>query len=116
MDYQLDAYPVDDDRGGIRSREKIKILVCVLLRDLGASVDRAVMQSALYESGVANYFEVSQAIDGLARKSALDVTEVGDRTFIALTDTGLRVAEVLEGDVSRYIRAKAADALRKALG
>ena len=115
MDYGLDAYPVDDDRGGLRSREKIKILVCVLLRGIGTSVDRAVLQTALYENGVANYFEVSQAIDGLIKRGALDVTEIGGTSLVAVTDAGRRVADVLEGDVSVYIREKALEALKKAI-
>lgn len=109
MDFKLDAFPVDDTVGGLRSTEKIKIMICYLLRDVGEAFPRDELRSALYDNGIANYFEISQAIDDLLEVGAICLTD-GDN--LTLNDKGDAIARELEDELSVYIRNKAVRAVR----
>lgn len=109
MDFKLDAFPVDDTVGGLRSTEKIKIMICYLLRDVGEAFPRDALRSALYDNGIANYFEISQAIDDLLDVGAICLTD-GDN--LTLNDKGDAIARELEDELSVYIRNKAVRAVR----
>lgn len=111
MDFRLDAFPVDDTRGGIRSTEKIKIIICYILADINAPVRRLTIQSALYDNGIANYFEISQAIENLISVGAVDKTHGEDDAFV-INDNGRRIAKELENELSVYIKNKAVKAAR----
>ena len=80
MDFKLDAFPVDDNTGGIRSTEKIRIIICYVLKYHSGSLSKDNLISALYDNGIANYFELCQAIDDLLEVNA--VFEDNDKLFI----------------------------------
>ncbi|MBQ8209562.1 MAG: DUF4364 family protein [Clostridia bacterium] len=103
MDFKLDAYPVDDTVGGIRSTEKIKIIICYIIANTDASLTRDSIQSALYDNAIAHYFEISQAIDDLLRVGA--ITE--ENGILSLSDKGIQIANDLKDEISVYIRNKA---------
>lgn len=108
MDFKLDAFPVDDTVGGIRSTEKIRIIICYILLNSDSNLTRDNIQSALYDNGIANYFEISQAIDNL-----LDVGAVGaDGDIIILNKKGEQIARDLEDELSPYIKNKAVRAAK----
>ena len=115
MDFKLDAFPVDDTVGGIRSTEKIRIIICYVLNDIGASMTREALQSALYDNGVANYFEISQAIDDLITVGALTSSEPGENSVLNVTEKGGRIAKELEKELSVYIKNKAVKAAKLTL-
>ena len=58
MDFKLDAFPVDETSGGLRSTEKIRIIICYILINSEASLTRDDILSSLYDNGIANYFEI----------------------------------------------------------
>lgn len=109
MDFKLDAFPVDDTVGGLRSTEKIKIMICYLLRDVGEAFPRDALRSALYDNGIANYFEISQAIDDLLEVGAICLSD-GDT--LTLAPKGEAIAKELEDELSVYIKNKAIRAVR----
>lgn len=111
MDFKLDAFPVDDTVGGLRSTEKIKIMICYLLRDVGEAFPRDALRSALYDNGIANYFEISQAIDDLLEVGAISLSD-GDEPALTLGPKGEAIAKELEDELSVYIRNKAVRAVR----
>lgn len=111
MDFKLDAFPVDDTVGGLRSTEKIKIMICYLLRDVGEAFPRDELRSALYDNGIANYFEISQAIDDLLEVGAISLSD-GDEPALTLGPKGEAIAKELEDELSVYIRNKAVRAVR----
>lgn len=111
MDFKLDAFPVDDTTDGLRSTEKIRIIICYILADLNAPLTRSAVQSALYDNGIANYFEISQAIDNLIEVGALDVIKGGEKR-LSVNENGRKIAKELENELSVYIKNKAVKAAR----
>ena len=110
MDFQIDAFPVDDSVNGIRSTEKIKIAICYILASIDEGLSRNAMQATLYDNGIANYFEISQAIDDLLKVEALIEDDV-----LSLTEKGKKIAADLEDQLSIFIKNKAVRAARLTL-
>lgn len=111
MDFKLDAFPVDDTTGGIRSTEKIRIIICYILKNIGTPLTRDYIQSALYDNGIANYFEISQAIDNLIDVGAVDCND----NILTLNDKGRQIARDLKDELSLYIKNKAIRAVQLTL-
>ncbi len=103
MDFKLDAFPVDDTVGGIRSTEKIKIIICYILVNTEDALSRSAIQSALYDNGIANYFEISQAIDDLLKVGAIKE----ENTLLEVSEKGVQIAKDLKDELSVYIKNKA---------
>ena len=110
MDFKLDAFPVDDTVGGIRSTEKIKIIICYILENTKGELTRSAVQSALYDNGIANYFEISQAVDDLIKVGAVEQTGAAQDPVLTVTEKGVQIANDLEDELSVYIRNKAVKA------
>ena len=110
MDFKLDAFPVDDTVGGIRSTEKIKIIICYILENTKGELTRSAVQSALYDNGIANYFEISQAVDDLIKVGAVELTGATQDPVLSVSEKGIQIANDLEDELSVYIRNKAVKA------
>lgn len=108
MDFKLDAFPVDDNTGGIRSTEKIRIIICYVLRSCSGVLSKDDLLSALYDNGIANYFELCQAVDDLLEVNA--ISTVDNRLII--NDNGIQIARDLENELSLFIRNKAVRAVK----
>ena len=108
MDFKLDAFPVDDNTGGIRSTEKIRIIICYVLRSCSGVLSKDDLLSALYDNGIANYFELCQAVDDLLEVNA--ISTVDNRLII--NDNGIQIARDLENELSLFIRNKAVKAAK----
>ncbi len=107
MDFKLDAFPVDDTVGGIRSTEKIKIIICYILVNTKDILTRSAVQSALYDNGIANYFEISQAIDDLLKVGAVERSGENGDPILKVSGKGVKIAKELEDELSVYIKNKA---------
>ena len=103
MDFKLDAFPVDENVSGLRSTEKIRIIICYILKNVDSPLSRDNLQSALYDNGIANYFEISQAIDNLLDVGAV---EIFDNT-LTLNSKGDQIARDLNDELSIFIKNKA---------
>lgn len=111
MDFKLDAFPVDDTKNGIRSTEKIKILVCYIMNTVKAPLSRSLIQSVLYDNGIANYFEISQAVDDLLGVNAIEASgSENSEALFEINEKGIKIAEELEKELSVYIKNKAVKA------
>ena len=108
MDFKLDAFPVDETTGGLRSTEKIRIIICYILMNTSARLTREDMLATLYDNGIANYFEISQAIDNLLDVGAVTIQD----SALILDEKGEKIARELEDELSVYIKNKAIRAAR----
>ena len=108
MDFKLDAFPVDETSGGLRSTEKIRIIICYILINSEASLTRDDILSSLYDNGIANYFEISQAIDNLLDVGAVRIED----GVIICEEKGVKIAKELENELSVYIKNKAVRAAK----
>lgn len=108
MDFKLDAFPVDDNTGGIRSTEKIRIIICYVLKFHSGVLSKDNLLSALYDNGIANYFELCQAINDL-----LDVNAIfDDNGKLFINEKGIQISRDLEDELSAYIKNKAVRAVK----
>ena len=112
---QLDAFPVSDSVKGVRNSDNIKILICYAICGAGVPVSRRVCLNALYDGGVANYFEISSALDELALAGALTIRAVDGEDHFIPADGAASIAAGLTDGLSDYMKEKALSALRKAI-
>lgn len=103
MDFKLDAFPVDENVSGLRSTEKIRIIICYILKNVESPLSRDNLQSALYDNGIANYFEISQAIDNLLDVGAVEIID----NTLTLNSKGEQIARDLNDELSIFIKNKA---------
>ena len=103
MDFKLDAFPVDENVSGLRSTEKIRIIICYILKNVESPLSRDNLQSALYDNGIANYFEISQAIDNLLDVGAVEIID----NTLTINSKGEQIARDLNDELSIFIKNKA---------
>ncbi len=108
MDFKLDAFPVDDKTGGIRSTEKIRIIICYVLKDHSGILSKDNLLSALYDNGIANYFELCQAIDDLLEVNAIYI----ENELLYINEKGIQISRDLKDELSHFIKNKAVRAVK----
>lgn len=113
MDFKLDAFPADEKKNGVRSRDKIKILICYVFKSVNQPLAKDTILSTLYDNSIANYFEISQALYELENNGALSFDD--DLGKYVMTQKGYKIADELSQELSVYIKHKAAQAAMKTL-
>ena len=83
-----DAFSAGVEPGGLYTVQEIKILICYMLLGVGEPLPRDAITDILAGDGMANFFEITAAIDELTRQGHL--TEQDD--LVSPTDTGRQVA------------------------
>ena len=99
-----DAFTAGVKLGGLTSGTEIRILLCYLLK-LAGPLDRDLLEQALMEEELVNYFELCAAIEGL---TARGLAEQGPDGSYAITPRGGEVAEALGYDLPRSVSESAA--------
>ena len=56
---EYDAFDAGIELGGLRSRDDIRLLICYLLKSVDAPMTREMLNDAMQEDGLANFFEVN---------------------------------------------------------
>ena len=110
MDFSsFDAFNAGVKEGGLRNRSEIRLLVCYLLR----AIDRQDIIGIMQDNGLANYFELNEAIDELLKSGNID-RDIQDEDEV-LTDTarGRESAELLETTLPRSVREQAVNSAIK---
>lgn len=105
MDY--DALSAGVEPGGLTNRTDIKILVCYVIKSLDAPVSKQQLNEILQEEGLANYFEVNQAIGELVSQGNLDCKIEESEEMLYITEKGYDAANSLETGLPRSVREKA---------
>lgn len=104
---EFDAFNEGVEPGGLRNRNEIKILVCYVLKTLESTITKQQINEVMQSQGLANYFEVNQAISELLSQGSIDCDYVDDKEILTVTEMGRRVAFELERDLPRTVREKA---------
>lgn len=99
-----DAFTAGVDFGGLRSRQEIKVLICFLLESLEKPLSKGQMNEIMQEHGLANYFEVNQALDELIESGTAEVLE---QDMLTLTEKGREATPELENNLPKTVREKA---------
>ncbi|MCH5169849.1 MAG: DUF4364 family protein [Oscillospiraceae bacterium] len=104
---EYDAFDAGIELGGLRNRDDIRLLVCYLLKSVDSPMTRQMLNEAMQEDGLANYFEVGQAIEELLKTANITADIVGEDEVISVTQKGREAAEMLETSLPKTVREKA---------
>lgn len=104
-----DAFTAGVEPGGLRSKDEIRILLCYLLTSVDAPLSRETILQSLEGSGLANYFEITDALKELVSNGNL-LLEGG---FYRASGQAKRIARQLDTALPYSARTKA---VRTALG
>ena len=105
MDY--DAFTGGVIPGGLRNKDEIKILVCYLLLQVGEPLSKEMVTEAILYDGLANYFEIGEAIHDLVRRENVQSDIMDDQEMLSLTPNGQHIAHKLRRDLPRTVRERA---------
>lgn len=104
---EYDAFDAGIELGGLRSRDDIRLLICYLLKSVDAPMTRDMLNDAMQEDGLANFFEVGQAIEELLKTGNITADILEEDEVITVTEKGREAAELLQTSLPRTVREKA---------
>ena len=104
---EFDAFDAGIELGGLRSRDDIRLLICYLLKSIDAPMTRQMLNDAMQEDGLANFFEVGQAIEELLKTGNITADILEDEEVLTVTEKGREAAELLQTSLPRTVREKA---------
>ena len=73
-----DAFSQGVKPGGLRSRNEIKILICYIICKIDSGITKEQLNEILSSEGLANYFEVNQALSEVIKNGNVRV-ELSDK-------------------------------------
>ena len=94
-----DAFTAGVKPGGLTSVTQIRILLCYLIKSAGP-VSREILQNALLEEQLVNYFEMSSSLEDIKSHQLVE----GDDSGYTITSKGETVADNLAYDLPRSVR------------
>ena len=112
---KFDAFDAGIELGGLRNRDDIRLLVCYLLKAIDKPIEKEQLNNALLENGLANYFEISQAITELLSNGAIDMLVIDDEECYKILPRGKEIAENLEMTLPKTVRERAVNSAIKLL-
>ena len=104
---EFDAFDAGIELGGLRNRDDIRLLVCYLLKSIDAPMTRQMLNDSMQEDGLANFFEVGQAIEELLKTGNITADILDDEEVISVTEKGREAAELLQTSLPKTVREKA---------
>lgn len=104
MDF--DAFTGGIEPGGLRSKNQIRILICYLLSSLDAPLSKSDIVNIIQDNGLANYFEVTDALAELIEKGNVIVSGEKDELCSA-SSTARMIAKQLDRALPHVVRDKA---------
>ena len=107
----IDAFTGGVRPDGLKNKSDIKVLVCFLLSHCTQPLSRKEMSDIFLEKGLANYFEVSDAISSLVRHE--NIVEIKENGALGITESGKFIADMLYDALPLTIREKSLDAMSK---
>lgn len=105
---EMDAWNLGVEPGGLTSKTEIKLLICYLLKSLDAPLSKLQMSDIIQGEGLANYFELIQALDELIRDDNVRMDLDGTDEILTITEKGTDAVKSLEMDfLPRSVKEKA---------
>ena len=106
-----DAFTAGVEPGGLTNLQEIRILLCYMLDTVGKAMHREDVTEILVAGGMANYFDIEDAIEELLRQQHL--VEADKR--IATTVTGAQIGSSLSVRIPYTLRQRSVEAALKLL-
>ncbi len=113
---EIDATTAGVSPGGLTNRTEIRVLICYLLKAIGQPIPYNFLTDKLSAEGIANYFELCDAIVNLDENGHITslVDGQGKKSYL-ITQTGADIADTLERTVPNSIRERACSYIIKLL-
>ena len=102
-----DVFFAGVEPGGLYSAQEIKILICYMLDSVGEAMPLTAVTDVLAGRGIANFFEVSAAVEELVRRKQLAEDEQGR---LSPTESGKQTAANLASMVPFTLRERSVQA------
>ncbi len=99
-------------RGGLFSTAEIKILICYILSAIDEPVPVDMLANVLHYEGLANAFEVSDAVVSLAVSGQIAATDQSEQIY-QITESGKSTATNLKSSLSSVVKERAYLAVMK---
>lgn len=110
---KFDAFDAGIALGGLRNCNEIRLLVCYLLKAIDKPIPRTLVVDAILNDGLANYFEINEAIAELLKGGNIDRDIVDGEEVLTVTARGRNSAELLETTLPKTVREKSVNAAIK---
>ena len=107
---EYDAFSEGVEDGGLRSRADIKALICYALRNLDQPLTSDQLNEIMLGKGLANYFDVSQALAELVVNGSVTSAYRDGRECLLLSGEAALASDILERELPKAIREKALNA------
>ena len=101
-------------RGGLFSTSEIKILICYILSAVDDAVPVDMLANVLHYEGLANAFEVSDAVVSLSQSGQIVACDDLEQNY-RITDSGRDTATTLKSSLSSVVKERAYLAVMKML-
>lgn len=111
---EYDAFRAGVEPGGLINRTEIRLLVCYILKSIDQPISGRLIQELFHYEGLANYFEVGQAVVDLEKAGHIRLADAENGTY-TISDSGKDIADTLERDLPRSVREKAVKSAVKML-
>ena len=102
-----DAFSAGVEPGGLWHKNDIRILLCYILASVNAPLSRQDLTRIIQEKGLANYFEVEDALASLLTQGNIAQDREGRCT---VTPAGREIADSLDATLPLSVRDKALEA------
>lgn len=99
-------------RGGLFSTSEIKILICYILSAIDEPVPVDMLANVLHYEGLANAFEVSDAVVSLSQSGQIIATDATEQIY-QITNSGRNTATTLKSSLSSVVKERAYLAVMK---
>lgn len=110
---EFDAFDQGIELGGLRNREEIRLLICYLLKTLDKPIEKARLNDAVLENGLANYFEINSAISELLSNACIDTVIEDEEECLVILPRGKEIADNLETSLPKTVRERAVNSAVK---
>jgi hypothetical protein len=104
MDF--DAFTGGVEPGGLRTKNEIRILICYLLSSVDAPLSKDDILSIIQDNGLANYFEVTDALAELTEHGNVMISGE-NRELCEASETAKLIAKQLDSALPHSVRDKA---------
>ena len=98
--------------GGLFTTAEIRVLICYIFSSIDTAVPGNLLANTLHYEGIANCFEVNDAIDYLCKNGHLQLVSSDDDTYV-ITESGKDIANTLKSTLSIVVKERAYNAALK---
>ena len=107
----IDALTAGVEPGGLTNRTEIRLLICYLIKSLDRPLSKLQLNEVMQTEGLANYFEVIQALNDLIANGNITVEYNGEDEILYISEKGIEATDSLEMDfLPKTVREKAINA------